>query len=70
MATQTKVVYYIGDENTPYLVKVIFYTATNMLFYCPAFDLECSIILSRDVFGMKRLVRESFEKVAFHSVEF
>ena len=30
MATQTKVVYYIGDENTPYLVKVIFYTATNM----------------------------------------
>ena len=49
MATQTKVVYYIGDENTPYLVKVNFYTTTNMLFYGHAFDLKCSIILSQDV---------------------
>jgi len=54
MATQTKVVYYIGDENTPYLVKVNFYTTTNMYFYCPAFDLRCSIILSQGVLEMKR----------------
>ena len=37
---QTKVVYYVGDENTPYLVKVRFFIITKKYY-----NVECSFSL-------------------------